>query len=353
MIVRRHLGILCAVASLLIAHLGQAQITVQESDVQKIFGVHGTIMLYHDTSTMVSVGLTGGPNVYDFSSLAFPDSMTNTIFTASDIPFLAARFDPASMVWGSSKQMIGGNSVFLLTQNSLSNLGKLTLFDSLQEVQHSFPPEETLEFPASYLSTWSTSGPGGGVDSTFINNALTNVTTGWNSAGSYVVDGYGTLIFKGHSHQCLRVKYVEASTYTAKDFNFFTRDGLVIVVESTKDQNDTGKVKIRDVNCISSSSVTSVLHADLKPASYSLLQNFPNPFNPSTTISFSLPQESVVRLTIIDLLGREVARLVDNEVRTPGTYNIIWNASALASGVYLYRLQSGNFVETRKLVLLK
>ncbi len=89
------------------------------------------------------------------------------------------------------------------------------------------------------------------------------------------------------------------------------------------------------------------------PAGHSLAQNYPNPFNPTTIISYTLSQRSWVRITIIDLLGREVATLIGNEERSAGTYNIEWNAVSFVSGIYFYRLQAGGFVATKKLVLLK
>lgn len=88
------------------------------------------------------------------------------------------------------------------------------------------------------------------------------------------------------------------------------------------------------------------------PASYALSQNYPNPFNPSTTMSYELPVRSDVLLKIYNLLGQEVATLV-NETQEPGFKTIQWNASGVASGMYFYRLEAGDFVETRKLVLLK
>jgi len=91
----------------------------------------------------------------------------------------------------------------------------------------------------------------------------------------------------------------------------------------------------------------------VQPNTFRVNQNYPNPFNPSTNISFSIPQQSVVRLTVTDVLGREVATLINNEERNAGNYNVKWNASSFASGVYFYRLQAGNFVQTKKLVLLK
>ncbi|MDZ7625229.1 MAG: T9SS type A sorting domain-containing protein [Ignavibacteriaceae bacterium] len=90
----------------------------------------------------------------------------------------------------------------------------------------------------------------------------------------------------------------------------------------------------------------------LSPNNYNLAQNYPNPFNPSTTIQFSIPQRSNVTLKVYDVLGNEVTTLV-NEEKERGVYTISFNASALASGMYLYRIQAGLFVETKKMILLK
>jgi hypothetical protein len=88
------------------------------------------------------------------------------------------------------------------------------------------------------------------------------------------------------------------------------------------------------------------------PASYLLGQNYPNPFNPSTTISYSIPKAGNVRISVLDVLGREVAVLV-NGYKTPGSYNVEFNASELSSGVYFYKITSGDFTDTKKMVLIK
>ena len=88
------------------------------------------------------------------------------------------------------------------------------------------------------------------------------------------------------------------------------------------------------------------------PNSYSLSQNFPNPINPSTKISYQLPKTSFVTLRVYDILGREVSLLV-NEQQNAGTYEVTFDANHLASGVYFYRIEAGSFVQTRKLVLMK
>jgi hypothetical protein len=88
------------------------------------------------------------------------------------------------------------------------------------------------------------------------------------------------------------------------------------------------------------------------PSRFMLIQNYPNPFNPTTVVSYQLPVASTVKLWVYDLLGREVAVLV-NERREPGVHEVKFDGSNLASGVYLCRLQAGSYVQTRKLLLLK
>ena len=88
------------------------------------------------------------------------------------------------------------------------------------------------------------------------------------------------------------------------------------------------------------------------PAAFALLQNYPNPFNPSTGISFSVPTSGHVTLNVYNLRGQLVASLVDEE-RAAGAYRVEWTPRNVASGMYIYRLHAGNFVDTKKLLLLK
>jgi hypothetical protein len=88
------------------------------------------------------------------------------------------------------------------------------------------------------------------------------------------------------------------------------------------------------------------------PTEFILAQNYPNPFNPTTKIKYSIPKESFVKIAIYDILGKEIATLV-NEGKPTGNYEIQFNASNLPSGVYFYRMQAGNFIETKKMVLIK
>jgi len=88
------------------------------------------------------------------------------------------------------------------------------------------------------------------------------------------------------------------------------------------------------------------------PKKFALYQNFPNPFNPSSTIIYDLPKSSFATLIVYDILGREIALLLNGK-QVAGTHQVIWDARGLPSGVYFYRLTAGNFIETKKLMLLK
>ena len=98
--------------------------------------------------------------------------------------------------------------------------------------------------------------------------------------------------------------------------------------------------------------VTAVKDKETKlPTKFSLSQNYPNPFNPSTTISYSLPKATNISLKILNTLGQEIAMLV-NERKDAGSYQVQWNAT-VPSGIYFYRMQAGEFVETKKMIVLR
>ena len=104
--------------------------------------------------------------------------------------------------------------------------------------------------------------------------------------------------------------------------------------------------------CESAPFVTDVPGQTGTPLVYQLNQNYPNPFNPSTTITYALPKQSQVTLKVFNLLGQEVATLVNGE-QTTGTHVVVFDASRLASGVYFYRLEAGTFTQVHKMMLMK
>jgi hypothetical protein len=98
--------------------------------------------------------------------------------------------------------------------------------------------------------------------------------------------------------------------------------------------------------------ITGLKNIGNTPAVYSLSQNYPNPFNPSTKIDFVIPEAGFVIIKVYDILGREVASLINKEMKT-GSYTVDFDASALSTGVYFYKLSSGSFTDTKKMILVK
>ena len=118
---------------------------------------------------------------------------------------------------------------------------------------------------------------------------------------------------------------------------------------STSSYSTTGSFK--------TSGATAVEEQETMPTEYELSQNYPNPFNPTTRINFAIPQNSFVTIKVYDMLGREVKTLI-NQQMVSGNHSIDWNADnnlgiKVATGMYIYRITAGNFVSTKKMVLIK
>jgi hypothetical protein len=97
---------------------------------------------------------------------------------------------------------------------------------------------------------------------------------------------------------------------------------------------------------------TGMKKEEIVPREFLLDQNFPNPFNPTTMINYSVPKTSFVTIKVYDVLGRDVTTLV-NDNKPAGNYSIEFNAIKLVSGIYFYRMRAGDFIQTKKLILLK
>jgi len=133
-------------------------------------------------------------------------------------------------------------------------------------------------------------------------------------------------------------------------FNGQDIHGAWIFKVTDQASGDTGRVENYCLNILYNA-VLAVNNQQL-PVKFELAQNYPNPFNPVTSIRYSVPRQSFVLIRIYDLLGREVKTLV-SEMRSTGNYEVEFNASYLASGIYFYRMESGDFTDVKKLVLLK
>jgi hypothetical protein len=174
-------------------------------------------------------------------------------------------------------------------------------------------------------------------------NVLPSVVAGWfavNPEGHIFLSTYNSYVYRsvdgGLTWQQLRTGMTTSGT-----------QGIAV--------NDSGVVFVGTLNgqvYRSAQPIVSVDDHSEHPREFVLYQNYPNPFNPSTTIRFTIPDSRFTSLRIYNLLGEEVATLV-NEVKQPGQYEVKWDAEGLVSGVYLYRLEAGEFRETKRMVLMR
>jgi hypothetical protein len=117
-------------------------------------------------------------------------------------------------------------------------------------------------------------------------------------------------------------------------------------------QASDGILFVQSTHIISAGKVVGVQKISEIPTNYELYQNYPNPFNPTTSIRFAVPKESPIKISLFNLLGQKIGVLV-NKIYSPGIYRVSFDASKLNSGIYLYKIESNNFVSTKKMMVLK
>lgn len=222
----------------------------------------------------------------------------------------------------------------LFTQNPIAAIN-LSTNKALWSVSGSFPPA------IAYKMVFSVSN-----DSLYVNDFL-NGQLLWTKKINYKINnppiisnGY---VFLSSDNNIVAInietrskvwEYKVGGRITIANNNLFlaTNDGRVICFE----EDET-------VDIVQNSSI---------PSFYSLNQNYPNPFNPNTTIEYSIPKQSLVKIIVYDVLGKEISTLV-NEVKQAGNYETNFNGISLPSGVYFYQMKAGNFNEIKKFILLK
>jgi hypothetical protein len=167
------------------------------------------------------------------------------------------------------------------------------------------------------------------------------------SNGSNYIGGGAVDIYQAASSYSQFIVPIYYSTADIPDSAY-----IQITVLDTSGINTSGIGAFAIVDDLSLGGPTSVDNNESTINSFHLEQNYPNPFNPSTTISFSIPKEEYVSLKVFNSLGEEVAELV-SETLTVGNYTTRLNASDLTSGIYFYQIKAGNFVESKKMILIK
>lgn len=217
-------------------------IIISESDVRAVFTPGATTirLLWDSTGRPVDVGRTGGPNTYDFRELDFRLYDSVSVLAATRIPQLASRF-PADAVTSNEE----GNTlypVFSFSNHTFLRHGRARIADTTEWYQHIVPPDAWLRFPVTF-NTQFTSAKMVVVDTTYVNGLPTKTSADTSSHMAYV-DGWGTLLLPGGvALKCLRLRQVGLPPGTSQSFQYWTREGTVILIDSDQTQPDTGVIK--------------------------------------------------------------------------------------------------------------
>ena len=328
-----------------------AQVNITLDQVKNIFQPGQTHIFANSDSTLksIDIGKTGGPNVYDFSNItSLTDSGISTNYYVSSLPKLALRFPSNAVSMGISK-VVEHNPVFLFGQDTMFVCGSANNITP-ERYEHYVPYQIFSKFPISFgdsafqtMDQYDTVFSFSGSDSSNEFNKDTNITQ---------VDGYGTLKIYGYQVECLRVKLNHVN-YGDKEFIYLTREGIFVDIDIPSSEPDEGNVSVNGMTALISTNILDVKeHPASVPAECRLSQNYPNPFNPSTNINYQIPVYSHVTITLFNILGKEIKTIVD-ENKPGGSYSVRLNLDHLASGIYYYRMNAGNFTQTKKLILLK
>jgi hypothetical protein len=337
---------------LFITITSNAQITVTGSSISPV----GTNWIYHADVGLAAVTIPpGGPNqvwnepVHSFG-YNFPSSFENPASTPYSSEFPAATHCVFT----------AGNYAYLqLANNEFRQLGVggTTLL-------HYDPTSLIMPIPLTYPhSPW-----------TRVFQYEFQVIPGFIStirdSSIITLDGWGTLTTQYGTFQVLRTQerhwikeYLNGSLTTNKQsvsYAWFDQRGITILSYT----NPSDSVNFTTASIIEAelSPASAELINNLIPKNFQLEQNYPNPFNPTTRIRYSIPEASLATIKVYDMLGTEVATLV-NEEQSAGNYEVDFSAKGgstsggndynLASGIYFYKLQAGSFSETRKMILMK
>ncbi|HLF14537.1 MAG TPA: T9SS type A sorting domain-containing protein [Bacteroidota bacterium] len=367
------------IALLIAGTAAEAQITINQTDMQSVL-VNSKRMEYFMTYLpypVVNLGsMSGSMQTFDFSALPTEESKDSASMNFVDPAGQpgASNFPTATLCSPIVIVPFPGAELTVVIYMRLQSDGFYQLgtysrqlfppFIDTTIVEKNSPMQILIPLPLTYGTSRT------GVDTVVadpINNDYTVTTT------DIACDGWGDitypLVLAGEGApktvlvSCLRgtqtqvMENYSGGVFSSRDKEvsvfYISLDGTLFSVDQPDSNYAGGTAEVRSLNYsvrVGTSDVRQVSPA--VPEGFALSQNYPNPFNPSTTITFAVPSTGHVSMNVYDLLGREIATLVDRQM-SPGTYEASFDAEGLPSGMYIYRIVSGTYVETKKMNVVK
>ncbi len=358
--------IIVAVFASMLAVPSSAQISVTAADLPAYFGSGTSWYQWYidEADILFDVGEATAANAQTWTlpEVAWTDSMVTSSVDPGSTPY-HDRFPGAVYAQLQSTSDEGYSLTFYhyfgISQDSVLRLGgasRYVVTETGSEMDTTiFDDEAHLIMALPVGMGWGTSSS----DSVSFGQDMYSKTT-----RSSLVDAYGTLVLPFGSFQALRLKEVEQySVYISGNsivsppeysYSWFTKEGHRVDMEADTNQPGSGTIRIRSISLTRSvqSTPVSVPPMPGTPATFTLGQNYPNPFNPATRISIGMQDAGLATLKVFDVLGREVATLVNDHLGA-GMHTFTFNASELPSGTYVYVLRVGGEVMSKKMVLMQ
>ncbi|MFA7360925.1 MAG: T9SS type A sorting domain-containing protein [Candidatus Kapaibacterium sp.] len=296
-------------------------------------GGFGNALWMTDANTAYQVGDPVGGNWTFLKSTNGGDNWS----TWATVPTTAAGWNNSLMILGNNVWM-GTNANYLMYS---SNLGANW-------------SQQTTTFTNQY-AVWFNSATVGLAAYTAL-NVTTNSGTNWSALASPLATSVGGITGTGNewwvAPQSTAI-YYSSNNGTVWSTAYTAPDGLYRHITKARTGNTIWAVRSNGKISRYGTPITGITVVGSEiPSSYAVSQNFPNPFNPTTKINFALPKSGLVTMKVYDILGKEVATLV-NEVKNAGSYTVDFNASNLTSGMYFYKVSVNGFSEVKKMMLIK
>lgn len=360
---------LMTAALFVLAAGAQAQITVTSTDVLGLIGKTHEIESDTTFSVTVNVGSAGANQTWDFRNVTMQaERYSNLFMNRQGTPF-AAQFPQANFVQKTTFPAEPGSEFYLyvqVTSTSLQTVGSgvITPDTSFAGLDGT---NEVTPLPLQFGATWNTT------ESDTIGDPQTfAIITASNTSNT--VDGWGQVRVPIGDFDCLRIRANSetitktifsgtvflADTTTTIDYIWISKNNFYVAMAVSQDgetnPNFTDAASFSRL-ASTTTSVTSHSGREAIPAAFELSQNFPNPFNPETRISFQLRQPGVVELSVFNVTGEKVRTLISAPLPA-GEHTVSWDGKDasggnLASGIYVYRLKAGNHESAKTMLLLK
>ena len=263
-----------------------------------------------------------------FSALYYSNSKDGGV-TWSQNEKLSDTFNP-HLGWPQQNKM--GDYFHMISDSTGANLAWAATFNGEQDVYYSYILDSTSIVPVELTSFSATS-----------NSNV--VTLSWTTATE--LNNYGFEIQRSTDEaNWITLGFREGNGTTSEPKQYSFTDNISEI------SSETFYYRLKQLDFLGTYNYSNIIEVYIAPASFALLQNYPNPFNPSTRISYQLPINSFVTLKVFDVVGNEIATLV-NEEKSAGEYKVDFDASKIGSGIYFYTLSAGEFLQTKKMILIK